>query len=69
MTWTLIVRCTDNFAIHHAKCSSITTFSHSSSPELLSVEESSGNLVCIVLVEFVGAVSEAGVSEEMVILM
>ena len=33
------------------------------------MNKSSGNLVCIALVKFVGAVYEAGVSEEMVILM
>ena len=43
--------------------------SHSGSPELLYMKKSSGNLVCIVFLEFVGAVSVAGVNEEMAILM
>jgi hypothetical protein len=33
------------------------------------MNKSSGNIVCIVLVEFGGAVSLAGVNEEMAILM
>ena len=41
---------------------------HSGSPELLYTNKSSGNSVYIVLVVFVGAVSQAGVREEMVIL-
>ena len=44
-------------------------YEHSGSPELLYMNKSSGNLVCIVLMEFVGAVSVAGVNKEMAILM
>ena len=43
--------------------------SHSGSPELLYMNRSSGNLVFLVLMDFVGAVSVAGVKEEMGILM